>query len=200
MQKMSVMLEATAESGRLLEYVFYRNTDTEYLLDKVDDVYIGLMNEYAVLIPRFYILVNTSCNEMHILPLFFRKDSKRFYQCPTELLNQEHNSIFTRGFEIIDMVLETSQIYYYVIDTETYEPKITLLIYSANKKYYEEKPDYLKVPIDEFIREIEKESLYLLYLTRCWESLTQFGLSYYMRSEKFYYKSYCHNGDWQILG
>lgn len=161
MQKMGVMPEATTELRRLPEYVFYRNTDTEYLLDKLDDVYIGLMNEYSALIPRFYILVNTSCNEMHILPLFFRKDSERFYQYPEELLNQEHHSIFTRDFESINMVLETSQIYYYGIDMQTYEPEITYLAYSLNKKCYEEKPDYPKVPIDEFVREIEKESLYL---------------------------------------
>ena len=44
---------------------------------------------------------------------------------------------------------------------ETYEPKITYLVYSINKKCYEEKPDNANVVIDEFIREIEKESLYL---------------------------------------
>ncbi|MCI8526965.1 helix-turn-helix domain-containing protein [Lachnospiraceae bacterium 42-17] len=163
MQKSTTVQGDDTAEEQLPEYVFYRNTDTEYLLEHFGNVYLGLMNEYAALIPRFYVHVEPSLNEMHVLPLFFREDSKRFYQCPAELLKPEQHHIFTRDFETIQMVLTTSCIYYYGVNTETYKPEITLLSYCQDKGCYEDISGQgaTLVPIEEFVKEIEKETLYL---------------------------------------
>ena len=161
MQKATCMPNNELESEPLPEYVFYKNADTEYLLDGIDDVYMGLMNESTALVPRFYVLVNTSLNEMHILPLFLRKDSHRFYECPAELFDSPLPSIFTKDFDSIKMVLSTSMIYYYGIDTEIYAPTVEVLSYSQNKGHYEPTEDYPAVPVEEFLREVQKEALYL---------------------------------------
>ena len=66
-----------------LPYVFYK--EAEYLVNDVDDTYTGYMPQYSALIPRFHVIVNTSCNEMHLLPLFYREDSTEYYDCPADL-------------------------------------------------------------------------------------------------------------------
>jgi len=66
-------------------------------------------------------------NAMHILPLFLREDSSQFYECPSDFFYSDRHTIFTRDFESIHMVLTTATIYYYGIDTKTYEPKVTML-------------------------------------------------------------------------
>src|SRR5699024_3655173 len=68
-----------------LPYVFYNNACSEYLLDKSDDMYIAMMPQYDAMIPRFYVLVNRSFNEMHLLPLFLKEDCSEFYKCPSDL-------------------------------------------------------------------------------------------------------------------
>lgn len=161
MQSITALSKDTTESELLPEYVFYRNTDIEYLVDRREDVYIGLMNECTALIPRFYILVNSSMNEMHILPLFFRKDSARFYKCPDELFSPEYHSIFTRDFESTQMELSSSLIYYYGIDTDNFKSKTEVFSYSQEKRCYEAAIDYPADLIEEFVRETEKEALYL---------------------------------------
>lgn len=161
MQKAVPMPNNETESEPLPEYVFYKNADTEYLLDTYNDVYIGLMNESTALVPRFYVLVNTSLNEMHILPLFLRKDSYRFYDCPAELFDTQLHSIFTKDFDSIKMVLSTSMIYYYGIDRKNCTPKIEVLSYSSDRGHYELAEDYPAVPVEEFLREAQKEALYL---------------------------------------
>lgn len=88
------------------------------------------MTQYAALIPRFYVLVNRAGNAMHILPLFLKEDSSEFYECPSDFFYSDRHTIFTRDFESIHMVLTTATIYYYGIDTKTYEPKVTKLSYS----------------------------------------------------------------------
>ena len=140
------------------EYVFYK--ESEYLINDEDNVYLGLMTQNSALIPRFYIYANVSTNEMHILPLFLREDSKRFYQCPPELLTLEGHEIFTRDFDTLGLTLASSQIYYYGIDTSTYETQISSLEYSLQKKCYKECEE-TPFPVEEFIREIKKEALYL---------------------------------------
>ena len=77
-------MENTQENDTALQYVFYNNNCSEYLLDSLDDVYIAMMTQCAALIPRFYVLVNRSTNEMHILPLFLKEDSSQFYECPSD--------------------------------------------------------------------------------------------------------------------
>ena len=59
-------------------YVFYHNTCSEYLLDRLDDVYIVMMPQCSTLIPHFYVLVNQSMNEMHLLLLCLKEDLQGF--------------------------------------------------------------------------------------------------------------------------
>ena len=72
----NVPMQTTAqETDTIQQYVFYNNSCSEYLLDDMSDTYIALMNEHSALVPRFYVLVNRSMNEMHLLPIFLKKDS-----------------------------------------------------------------------------------------------------------------------------
>ena len=155
------MQTTTQTTDTLPQYVLYNNECTEYLLDDLNDVYIGMMNEHSALIPRFYVLVNRSMNEMHILPMFFKKDSSKFYECPSEFLNADSHSIFTKDFDSIHMVLETSIVYYYGIDDETHEPRITELTYSRTEQCYQTTTEQNMSAVPEFLRELEKEALYL---------------------------------------
>ena len=140
------------------EYVFYK--ESEYLLNNADTAYIGLMTQHNALIPRFYVYADISANEMHILPLFLREDSERFYQCPQELLTPGGHEIFTKDFNTLRLTLTSSQIYYYGINTTTYESEISVLAYSPEKNCYE-KCENLALPVEAFVREIEKEAVYL---------------------------------------
>ncbi len=126
----NVPMEHTSQNDNALQYVFYNNTCSEYLLDNLDDIYIAMMTQYAALIPRFYVLVNRAGNAMHILPLFLKDDSSQFYECPSDFFYSDRHTIFTRDFESIHMVLTTATIYYYGIDTKTYKPEVTKLAYS----------------------------------------------------------------------
>lgn len=143
------------------QYIFYNNNCSEYLIDDTSDTYIGLMNEHSILVPRFYVLVNPSMNEMHLLPMFLKKDSSRFYNCPPALLTPNEHSTFTKDFDSVHMVLETSIIYYYGINTETYKPEVTELTYSQTEKCYQTTDGQFIRPIEEFEKELEKEALYL---------------------------------------
>ena len=87
---------------KALPYVFYNNACSEYLLDKLDDMYIAMMTQYTALIPRFYVLVSRSGNEIHILPLFLREDSSEFYECPSDFFYADRHNIFTRDFDSIN--------------------------------------------------------------------------------------------------
>ena len=156
------MQTATETSHSIPKYIFYNNSCSEYLLDNIsDDVYIGLMNDHSALIPRFYALVNQSMNEMHLLPLFLRKDSSNYYDCPSDLLTPNGHNTFTKDFDSIHMVLETSIIYYYGINTETYEPQVTELNYSQTENCYQITDKHSTNTITAFIKELAKESLYL---------------------------------------
>ena len=77
----NVPMENAQKDDTALQYVFYNNSCSEYLLDDLDDMYIAMKTQYSALIPRFYVLVNRSGNEVHILPLFLREDSSEFYDC-----------------------------------------------------------------------------------------------------------------------
>lgn len=134
---------------------------SEYLIDDTSDTYIGLTNEHSALVPRFYVLVNPNMNEMHLLPIFLKKDSSRFYDCPSALLTSDGHSTFTKDFDSIHMTLETSVIYYYGINTETCEPEITELTYSHTEKCYQITDGQSIRPIEEFEKELVKKSLYL---------------------------------------
>lgn len=146
-----------------LPYVFYNNACSEYLLDKLDDVYIAMMPQCSALIPRFYVLVNRSFNEMHLLPLFLKEDCSEFYECPSDLFHSDRHAIFTRDFESINMVLITASIYYYGIDTKTLEPKVTMLSYSQAEDCFQISNETHSSHIKAFEKEIEKEALYLKY-------------------------------------
>lgn len=156
------MQTVTEETQAIQQYVFYNSSCSEYLFDTfIGDIYIGMMTQYAALIPRFYVLVNQSTNEMHLLPLFLKEDSSQFYLCPSALLTPDGHSTFTNDFDSIHMALETSIIYYYGINTETCEPQITKLTYSRTNKCYQITDDHFIDPIEEFERELIKEALYL---------------------------------------
>ena len=94
-------MENTKRNNTALQYVFYNNSCSEYLLDDLDDMYIAMKTQYSALIPRFYVLVNRSGNEVHILPLFLREDSSEFYECPSDFFYSDRHTIFTRDFENI---------------------------------------------------------------------------------------------------
>ena len=157
----NVPMENTRENDTALQYVFYNNSCSEYLLDNLDDIYIAMMTQYAALIPRFYVLVNRAGNAMHILPLFLKEDSSQFYECPSDFFYSDRHTIFTRDFESIHMVLTTATIYYYGIDTKSYEPKVTMLSYSqADDCFYIDNGIH-DGHIKAFEKELTKEAFYL---------------------------------------
>ena len=157
----NVPMEHTSQNDNALQYVFYNNSCSEYLLDDLDDIYIAMMTQYAALIPRFYVLVNRAGNAMHILPLFLKEDSYQFYECPSDFFYSDRHTIFTRDFESIHMVLTTATIYYYGIDTATYEPKVTMLSYSQTDDCLHIDNGIQDGHIKAFEKELEKEALYL---------------------------------------
>ncbi|WP_024852961.1 helix-turn-helix domain-containing protein [Mediterraneibacter gnavus] len=157
----NVPMEHTSQNNNALQYVFYNNSCSEYLLDNLDDIYIAMMTQYAALIPRFYVLVNRGGNAMHILPLFLKEDSSQFYECPSDFFYSDRHTIFTRDFESIHMVLTTATIYYYGIDTKTYEPKVTKLSYSQADDCFYIDNGIQDGHIKAFEKEVVKEALYL---------------------------------------
>ena len=88
-------------------------------------------------------------------------EGPRFYNCPPALLIPNGHSTFTKDFDSVHMVLETSVIYYYGINTETCEPEITELTYSQSEKCYQITDGQFIRPIEEFEKELAKEALYL---------------------------------------
>ena len=157
----NVPMEHTTQNDNVLQYVFYNNTCSEYLLDNLDDIYIAMMTQYAALIPRFYVLVDRGGNAMHILPLFLKEDSSQFYECPSDFFYSDRHTIFTRDFESIHMVLTTATIYYYGIDTKTYKPEVTKLAYSQADDYFYIDNGIQSGHIKAFEKELMKETLYL---------------------------------------
>ena len=157
----NVPMEHTSQNDNSLQYVFYNNSCSEYLLDNLNDIYIAMMTQYAALIPRFYVLVNRAGNAMHILPLFLKEDSSQFYECPSDFFYSDRHTIFTRDFESIHMVLTTATIYYYGIYTKTYEPKVTMLSYSQADDCFYIDNGIQNGHIKAFEKEVVKEALYL---------------------------------------
>ena len=157
----NVPMEHTSQNNNALQYVFYNNSCSEYLLDNLDDIYIAMMTQYAALIPRFYVLVNRAGNAMHILPLFLKEDSSQFYECPSDFFYSDRHTIFTRDFESIHMILTTATIYYYGIDTKTYEPKVSTLSYSQADDCFYIDNGIQSGHIKAFEKELVKEALYL---------------------------------------
>ena len=94
----NVPMENTQRNDTALQYVFYNNSCSEYLLDDLDDMYIAMKTQYSALIPRFYVLVNRSGNEVHILPLFLREDSSEFYECPSDFFPCRQAQRFHKRF------------------------------------------------------------------------------------------------------
>ena len=157
------MENSSAKDNPATGYVFYK--EMEYLLNDTDTAYIGFQTQYGALIPRYQIYVNVSLNEMHIVPIFLREDSKEYYQYPKELTQPESYEIFTKDFASIHMTLATSQIYYYGINEKTLEMEIFSFAYSSEKNCYIAS-DCQPVFCDEFVREVKKEMLYLRKVSR----------------------------------
>ena len=145
------MENSSAKDNPATGYVFYK--EMEYLLNDTDTAYIGFQTQYGALIPRYQIYVNVSLNEMHIVPIFLREDSKEYYQYPKELTQPESYEIFTKDFASIHMTLATSQIYYYGINEKTLEMEIFSFAYSSEKNCYVAS-DCQPVLCDEFVREM----------------------------------------------
>ena len=162
----NVPMENTQKDDTALQYVFYNNSCSEYLLDDLDDMYIAMKTQYSALIPRFYVLVNRSGNEIHILPLFLREDSSEFYDCPSDFFHADRHSIFTRDFDSINVKLSTATIYYYGIYTKTYEPKVTMLSYSQADDCFYIDNGIQDGHIKAFEKELIKESLYLKHIAQ----------------------------------
>ena len=162
----NVPMEHTSQNDNALQYVFYNNSCSEYLLDNLDDIYIAMMTQYTALIPRFYVLVNRAGNAMHLLPLFLKEDSSEFYECPSDFFYSDRHTIFTRDFESIHMVLTTATIYYYGIDTKSYEPKVTMLSYSQADDCFYIDNGIQDGHIKAFEKELIKESLYLKHIAQ----------------------------------
>ena len=154
-------MENTQKDDTALQYVFYNNSCSEYLLDDLDDMYIAMKTQYSALIPRFYVLVNRSGNEVHILPLFLREDSSEFYECPSDFFHADKHSVFTRDFDSISVELSTATVYYYGIDTKTYEPKVSTLSYSQADDCFYIDSGIQSGHIKAFEKELIKEALYL---------------------------------------
>ena len=157
----NVPMENAQKDDTALQYVFYNNSCSEYLLDDLDDMYIAMKTQYSALIPRFYVLVNRSGNEVHILPLFLREDSSEFYECPSDFFHADKHSVFTRDFDSISVELSTATVYYYGIDTKTYEPKVTTLSYSQADDCFYIDNEVHDCHIKAFEKELMKEALYL---------------------------------------
>ena len=162
----NVPMENTQKDDTALQYVFYNNSCSEYLLDDLDDMYIAMKTQYSALIPRFYVLVNRSGNEVHILPLFLREDSSEFYECPSDFFHADRHSVFTRDFDSISVELSTVTIYYYGIDTKTYEPKVSTLSYSQADDCFYIDNGIQSGHIKAFEKELVKEALYLKHNTQ----------------------------------
>ena len=43
----NVPMEHTSQNNNALQYVFYNNSCSEYLLDNLDDIYIAMMTQYT---------------------------------------------------------------------------------------------------------------------------------------------------------
>lgn len=135
--------------------------EAKYLVNDVDDTYTAYMPQYNALIPRFHMIVNASCNKIHIPTLFYRKDFSEYYECPADLTTPDIHQIYTKDFDSIRMYLGTSRIIYYGIDKENCTPEITALAYSSEKGCYEHKPEAQGLSRDAFQKEIEKDALFL---------------------------------------
>ena len=124
-------MENTQRNNTALQYVFYNNSCSEYLLDDLDDMYIAMKTQYSALIPRFLCPCQPKRKMKYTYCLYFlREDSSEFYECPSDFFHADRHSVFTRDFDSINVELSTATVYYYGIDTKTYEPKVTTLSYS----------------------------------------------------------------------
>lgn len=139
-------------------YVFY----TELPLNYPDLLYVGSVSQNTALISSYYIYTNKSMNEMHVLPLFsFRDNPAELYEYPQELIQSGKHSYFSLDFPTIGIELATAVIYYYGIDIEKRESKITTLEYQAKDDCFAVDNEYKFEIYSSFVRELQKELLYL---------------------------------------
>ncbi len=111
---------------------------------------------------KFYFrIARIFTSKMSRIPLFLREDSSEFYECPSDFFHADRHSVFTRDFDSINVELSTSTIYYYGIDTKTFEPKVTMLSYSQTDDCFCIDNGIHDVHIKAFEKELIKEALYL---------------------------------------
>ena len=141
----------------------FTTTLLRYILDDLDDmishentIFRNDFISHAFMSPN-----NRSGNEVHILPLFLREDSSEFYECPSDFFHADKHSVFTRDFDSISVELSTATVYYYGIDTKTYEPKVSTLSYSQADDCFYIDNGIQSGHIKAFEKEVVKEALYL---------------------------------------
>lgn len=142
-------------------YVFY----SELPLNYPDYLFVGSVTQCAALISSYYVYVETSINEMHVLPLFsFTETPADFYKYPQELVQAGEHTYLTLDFPTIELELATATIIYYGIDTVKCTPEITTLSYKSKGNCFEiqdVKNEYTSYFYLSFYRELEKEAYYL---------------------------------------
>ena len=77
------------------------------------------------------------------------------------LFHADKHSVFTRDFDSISVELSTATVYYYGIDTKTYEPKVSTLSYSQADDCFYIDNGIQSGHIKAFEKEVVKEALYL---------------------------------------
>ena len=92
---------------------------------------------------------------------FLKKIVPEFYECPSDFFHADKHSVFTRDFDSINVKFSTATVYYYGIDTKTYEPKVTKLAYSQADDCFYIDNEVHDCHIKAFEKELVKEALYL---------------------------------------
>ena len=92
---------------------------------------------------------------------FLKKIVPEFYECPSDFFHADKHSVFTRDFDSINVKFSTATVYYYGIDTKTYEPKVTKLAYSQADDCFYIDNGIQDSHIKAFEKEVKKEALYL---------------------------------------
>ena len=75
----NVPMEHTSQNDNALQYVFYNNSCSEYLLDNLDDIYIAMMTQYAALIPVSYTHLDVYKRQIFRFRCHFQTFRHRFH-------------------------------------------------------------------------------------------------------------------------
>ena len=76
-----------------LQYVFYNNSCSEYLLDDLDDMYIAMKTQYSALIPRFMFL-STEAEMKYTYVIIFKEKIVLNFMIVRLIFPPDRHSIF----------------------------------------------------------------------------------------------------------